>query len=274
MVIDFHTHVFPDKIASKTIAILAEKSGAVPSTDGTVAGLKAQLEKSHTHLGVALPVVTSPPQFDSINRFALSLNEGAAGTAGRILSFGGIHPACEDIEGKMCFLKEKGFLGVKIHPDYQETFINDEGYIRILSAAKELDMIVVTHAGVDDGYAGKPVRCPPELALEVIQKVGHSKFVLAHFGGNRCYEEVYTLLAGQDVYFDTSFVLPDIGEEKFKKMLEKHGEDRILFATDCPWRDIGEEIARVRSYGLTKETEEKILWRNAAKLLGIFGEKL
>ncbi len=269
MVIDFHTHVFPDKIAAKTIAILAQKSGAVPYTDGTVSGLEEQLEKSHTEIGVALPVVTDPRQFEGINRFALSLNEDAGK---RILSFGGIHPACEDIEGKMRYLKEKGFLGVKIHPDYQETFINDEGYIRILLAAKELDMIVVTHAGVDDGYADKPIRCLPELALEAIQRVGHRKFVLAHFGGNRCFEGVYNLLAGQDVYFDTSFVLPDIGEDAFKKMLEKHGEDRILFATDCPWRDIGEEIARVRSYGLNKETEEKILWRNAAGLLGIFGE--
>ena len=271
MVIDFHTHVFPDKIAAKTISVLAEKSGAVPYTDGTVSALQAHLEKNHADLGIVLPVVTDPRQFEGINRFALSLNEGEGG---RILSFGGIHPACEDIEGKMRFLKEKGFLGVKIHPDYQDTFINDEGYIRILSAAKELDMIVVTHAGVDDGYAGKPVRCPPELALEVIQRVGHSKFVLAHFGGNRCFDRVCDLLAGKDVYFDTSFVLPDLTGEQFVKMLERHGQDRILFATDCPWRDVGQEIARVRSYGLKKEIEEKILWRNAAGLLGIFGETI
>ena len=269
MVIDFHTHVFPEKIASKTIALLAQKSGAVPHTDGTVSGLIENLEKGGADIAITLPVVTAPHQFESINRFALTINRQTPKGSGQLISFGGIHPACEDIEGKMRFLKENGFLGVKIHPDYQDTFVNDEGYIRILRASKELDMIVVTHAGVDDGYTDKPVRCPPELALEVIQKVGHSKFVLAHMGGNRYLEGVYTLLAGQDVYFDTSFVLPDIGQANFKKMLEKHGEDRILFATDCPWRDIGEEIARVRSYGLNKETEEKILWRNAAELLGI-----
>jgi len=272
VVIDFHTHAFPDKIAQKTIEILAEKSGATPHTDGTVKGLYAQLESAHADLGVALPVVTNPRQFDSINRFAKGINEQYGAGKTRIVSFGGIHPACEDIDGKMRFLKESGFLGVKIHPDYQETFINDEGYIRILQCAKELDMIVVTHAGVDEGYKDFPVRCPPELALEVIQRVGHSKFVLAHFGGNRYTQKVYELLAGQDVYFDTSFVLADVGKEIFQKTLQKHGADRILFATDCPWRDIGEEIARIRSYGLTKETEEKILWRNAADLLGISGE--
>ena len=269
MVIDFHTHAFPEKIAAKTIALLAEKSDAVPRTDGTVEGLLSQLKGCVADIGIALPVVTNPCQFDSINRFAASVNERFSQSVPAIISFGGIHPACEDIEGKMRFLKENGFLGVKIHPDYQNTFINDEGYLRILSCAKELDMIVVTHAGVDDGYKGLPVRCPPRLVLEVIEKVGHPKFVLAHFGGNRFVTEVYETLAGQDVYFDTSFVLQDVGEENFKKIINKHGADKILFATDCPWRDIGEEIARVRSYGLTKETEEKIFWRNASELLGL-----
>ncbi len=269
MVIDFHAHAFPEKIAAKTIAILSEKSNAVSHTDGTVEGLYTQLKNSRADIGVALPVVTNPKQFDSINRFALSINERFGESEPSIISFGGIHPACEDIDGKMRFLKENGFLGVKIHPDYQDTFIHDEGYIRILQCAKELDMIVVTHAGVDDGYKGLPVRCPPHLVLEVIRRVGHSKFVLAHLGGNRYVPEVYEMLAGQDVYFDTSFVLHDVGEENFKKLVNKHGADRILFATDCPWRNIEEEITRICSYGLTKETEEKILWRNAARLLGL-----
>ena len=93
--------------------------------------------------------------------------------------------------------------------------------------------------------------------------------MLAHLGGNRYAGQVYELLAGQDVYFDTSFVLADVGKDMFLKTLQKHGENRILFATDCPWRDIGEEVTRIRSYGLSKETEEKILWRNAAELLGL-----
>ena len=39
MVIDFHTHMFPHKIAERTIAMLAENSHTIPSTDGTYEGL-------------------------------------------------------------------------------------------------------------------------------------------------------------------------------------------------------------------------------------------
>ena len=67
-----------------------------------------------------------------------------------------VHPdyvteSCEEIEKKMAWIRENGFLGVKIHPDYQGTFITDEGYLKILHCAKEHDLIVVTHAGVDAG---------------------------------------------------------------------------------------------------------------------------
>ena len=35
MIIDFHTHTFPDKMAEKTIAFLSEKGGIKPYREGT-----------------------------------------------------------------------------------------------------------------------------------------------------------------------------------------------------------------------------------------------
>ena len=76
-------------------------------------------------------------------------------------------------------------------------------------------------------------------------------------------------MAGEDVYFDTAYTLNDISENLFKKILKKHGEDKVLFATDCPWREIKEDLDILRSYNLDKDVEEKILYKNALKLLGI-----
>jgi predicted TIM-barrel fold metal-dependent hydrolase len=171
MVIDFHTHIFPDKIARRTIEHLAAKAEIPPFSDGSVDGLLAQMEESGVDLSVTLPVLTSPAQFESVNRFAADVNARFANAERRLISFAGIHPKCEDIEGKMQQIKAWGFLGVKIHPDYQETFIKDEGYLRILEAARSLDLIVVTHAGVDVGYPDAPVRCTPALVREVIDRV-------------------------------------------------------------------------------------------------------
>ena len=74
MIIDFHTHVFPDRIAKKTIAHLSEKGGIPPFSDGTCEGLLSRISAAGVDVAVTLPVLTSPTQFDSVNRFASELN--------------------------------------------------------------------------------------------------------------------------------------------------------------------------------------------------------
>ena len=269
MVIDFHTHAFPDKIANKTIEHLSVKGGISPFSDGSLTGLINSLEQAGSDIGVNLPVMTNPSQFDSVNRFAAEINNAFSVNKRGVISFAGIHPACEDIEGKMKLIKEQNFLGVKIHPDYQQTFFDDDGYIRILKCAKELDLIVTTHAGVDGGYRGCPVRCTPERARNVIRKVGHAKLVLAHLGANEMYDEALELLCGEDVYLDTAYVLRFTDKNRFCKMLDKHGAERILFASDSPWSSISDDVKIIKSFSLDKRTEEMILGENAATLLGL-----
>ena len=267
MVIDFHTHIFPEKIAKSTIDALQKRSNGVGYTDGTDAGLLLNMENAGVDIAVSLPVLTKPTQFESVTNFAISINEKYKNSSRRIISFAGMHPECEEIPKKMRFLKDNGFLGVKIHPDYQNSFINHEGYISILNEAKENDLIVVTHAGVDDGYKGEPVKCPPQLCAEVIKKTNHKKFVLGHYGAHRQWNDALDLLCDLDVYFDTAFTVRTIDEELFKKILYRLGEDNVLFATDCPWRDMKQDLQTVKSFNLGKEIEDKILYKNALKLL-------
>lgn len=269
MIIDFHTHVFPEKIAKPTIDALTIKANGHPTTDGTVEGLIKQMEKGNCDIAITLPVLTKPTQFDSVLRFASQINERFSKEGNKLISFAGIHPRCEDIDGKMAEVKSLGIKGVKIHPDYQETFIDDDGYIEILKCAKKYDLIVVTHAGVDDGYLDRPVMCPPDKILKVLEEVDHGKFVLGHYGAHKQWAEVLEKIAGKNVYLDTAFTLHEIEENLFKEILFKHGEDKVLFATDCPWRDIGDDVATLKSYNLSQEIQDKIFYKNAIKLLGI-----
>ncbi len=268
MIIDFHTHIFPDSIAKRTMEHLTAQGGNEPFSDGTAQGLLTRMEEADVTLSVNLPVLTAPRQFEGTNRFAAESNAFFADKKRRILSFAGIHPACEELEKKMIWIKENGFPGIKIHPDYQATFITDERYVRILECARDLDLIVVTHAGVDGGLP-ECVHCPPHMVRELIRKVPHTKFVLAHFGGHLLWEEVFETLCDEDVYFDTALAFHWIDEALFKKILARHGEDRILFGTDSPWISNQDDLAILRSFSLEKETKEKILSSNARKLLGI-----
>jgi len=86
-IIDFHTHVFPEAIAEKTITMLAEKSQSQPYGNGTFSSLLSSMQTSGVTHSVTLPVVTNPKQFDSILKYAVVCNQNP-----NIFAFGGIHP--------------------------------------------------------------------------------------------------------------------------------------------------------------------------------------
>lgn len=269
MIIDFHTHIFPDKIAASAVSSLAERASITPHTDGTERGLLSALSAAGADIAVNLPVLTRREQFGGTLRFAAEINKKSY-TGARIISFAGVHPDMDDVEGALDLIKSSGFLGIKIHPDYQNTFFDDEKYVRILSYAKSLGLITVTHAGLDGAYVGEEIKCTPKRVLRLLDKIGgYSKLVLAHLGSNALFDEVYECVAGEDLYLDTAYILHEASEETFKKILYKHGDDRILFATDSPWRDIACEVEIIKSRGLGDKTEKKIFSENARRLLGI-----
>ena len=65
------------------------------------------------------------------------------------------------------------------------------------------------------------------------------------------------------------FTLSEIDPQLFKRILAKIGEDKVLFATDSPWRDIEEEAKLLRSLRLGETAEQKIFRDNAMELLGL-----
>ena len=100
MIIDFHTHVFPDRIAAATVEALKKKGNIPAHSDGTVDGLIERMNESGVDISLNLPVVTKATQFDGIFKFANEISSTDFGEK-RIISFAGIHPDCEDVEEKL-----------------------------------------------------------------------------------------------------------------------------------------------------------------------------
>ena len=262
MVIDFHTHTFPDKIAKASMESLSKCSGITPHTDGTVDGLRRSMEEDGVSLSVILPVVTRPAQFETVNRVAAKICEKEEG----LVSFGGIHPDCSDVKRKMREIKSLGLKGVKIHPAYQEVYMDDIRYLRILEAATEQGLIVSVHAGVDIGLPA-PVYAAVERIARAIRETAPEKLVLAHLGGWKEWDAVEEMLAGENVYFDTAFLEDFIDDGQLLRIIRKHGADKILFGTDCPWSGQRESIERLEKLPLSEEEKRMIFAGNAEKLL-------
>lgn len=261
--IDFHTHIFPEQIAEKTISYLSDTCKMTPFVSGKKEALLHSMDNAGINCSVVLPVVTAPRQFDTINRFALQFLEG------NIISFGGIHPDQENYKEKLRWIKEQGLKGIKFHPDYQNTYFNDIRYKRIISYASELDLIIVTHAG-QDPFSPEDIHCTPQMVAEVLDEVCPSKLVLAHMGGNRLFQDVEEYLVGREVYFDTAYVLDKMSQEQFTRMVRTHGVEKILFATDSPWTGQSEFVDCFHRMPLTELEKKQILETNAKKLLELY----
>lgn len=267
MIIDFHTHIFPDSIAEKTIGKLGALINQEPYTDATLDGIKQSMKASGVDYAVLLPVVTRPAQFQSVNAFA----KAVTGKEG-LISFGGIHPATEDYKQEIDQIVALGLKGIKLHPDFQGTFIDDLRYIELIAYALEKGLIVSIHGGVDAGLPD-PVHCPPDKALKMIREVqkrtSTDKLIIAHTGGHLMWDEVEEYLIGENIYMDISFSRREIPREQMIRIIRKHGVDRMLFGSDSPWDGQTETIEYVRGLPFSDEEKEMILGGNAVKLLNM-----
>ena len=285
MIIDFHTHTFPENLAGRAIAKLAASSRARNYLDGTADALEASMKEAGVDYSVLLPVATRPGQQEDINRAAVEVNRHSGETG--LISFGGIHPENEDYREILRGLSRNGVKGIKIHPVFQRVAIDDLRYLRIIECASENDMIVITHAGYDIGFPGEDFSSVRRIE-RMLDAVKPRKCVLAHMGGWDCWEEVEERIAGRDVWLDTAFSLlpiepapgtvrdpeenPPLSRGQFLRMVRRHGADRILFATDSPWSGQRQMVAAIRDSGLGKKEQEAVLGGNARELLGILQE--
>lgn len=262
MIIDFHTHCFPEKIALRAVEKLSFASGGLmPNTDGTVAGLKELMAKTGVDKAVVLNIATNATQQKNVNDFAASIN------GGDFISFGSVFPDSEDCLEELRRIKALGLNGVKLHPDYQGFNVDDEKMKPIYKKIGELGLITVFHAGFDYGFP-PPYGATPDK-MERALKWFESPVIAAHWGGIDCGEGVLNRLCGKDIYFDTSFGYGNIPKYYAEKIMEKHTPDRMLFGTDSPWHTADMELRLLKTLNLSDADMEKITHLNGEKLLGI-----
>ena len=264
MIIDFHVHAFPDALAAKALPLLSKCSGGVkPNYDATISGLESYLAKNNVDYAVVLNIATNPHQEKKVNDFAISLLEKK-----NIIPFGSAHPDSPNALSELERLAKAGIRGIKLHPDYQHFFVDDEKMFPIYKKIAELGFITVFHAGVDIGYPN-PVHCTPERLLRVLDLFDDAPVVAAHFGGWLLWDSVLEDLCGTKVYLDTAFSSGKMPPDYAKELIKAHGADKVLLGSDMPWSDTLDEVRFVQSLDLSAEDEEKILSNNAKRLLNI-----
>jgi len=261
MLIDFHTHAFPDKLASRAVGTLSYACGGViPQTDGSLSSLKKEMAKDGVDISVVQNIATNPKQQTNVNNFAIEINKDPA-----IVAFGSVHPDASDALEELERIKAAGLKGIKLHPEYQGFYPDDEKMKPIYKKISSLGLVTLFHAGQDHGFP-PPYRCTPEHLLNAL-KWFDSPVVAAHWGSLACGTEVIEKLCGLDIWMDTSFGYGFIPKSVAQAIADKHTPDRILFGSDMPWHRPSWEMQLIHSLDLSECDREKIYFRNAQSLL-------
>ena len=276
MIIDFHTHNFPDAIAPRAIASMVEmlRHQFVPFGDGTLACQLVDARANGIDRCVMCPIATKPSQADVILRSALEIRDGARGeeAARIIIPLASVHPADPDFKAHLKAIADAGIPGIKLHPYYQGFRLDDPAVFPFFAAVRDLGLFVIAHCGYDHGFLNVPMCCGPvEIAalLAAVPGLG-PRFVAAHLGGREGNPPGATdMLLETGCLIDTACLEILQDEPDAIRVMETWPTERIVFGTDYPWNRQRRLVEWVKRYRPDPAEQELIFHGDAERVLGL-----
>lgn len=200
-----------------------------------------------------------------------------AGHEDRLVAVGSVHPRrTRDARGDTGRLfDDLGIRMLKIHPPHQLFAANaylagDEALAGIYSAAEERGRPVMIHTGTSIFPGARNRFADPMAADDVALDFPRLPLILAH-AGRPLYMATAIFLARRhaNVHLDLSGIPPAKLLEYLPRLEELSG--RCLWGTDYPSPGVASMGGNVRAFlalGLSDDAKRKILFDNAAALLG------
>ncbi len=279
MIIDFHTHIFPDKVSENREKYFGNEPAfklLYSSPKSKLVGAEKLIEVMDEN-GVDKTVVFGFPwkndeYFRMHNDYIL---ESVLKYPDRLIGFACFDPFNVNAENETARCLEGGLSGLGELAFYT-TGIDEESLKRLspvmeICRKKNAPALIHTNEPVGHYYPGKT----PNTLLEIynlIKRFPENKIVLAHWGGgifffNLLKKEVKESL--RNVYFDTaaSPYLYDL--HIYRQAKDIIGGDKILFGSDYPLLKPERYFNEIKSAGLENEDIEKILGITASTLLNL-----
>ncbi len=261
MVYDVHAHVFPEKIALRAGEMISRFYGLPVPHDGTAATLFSLSDKAGVDRCLIHSVALTPRNVASINAFIADV---AREHAARVTGFFTLHPDMETADMERAFRDalDAGLKGLKVHPDMQAFALDDPRADRMFALCEGVCPALI-HTG-DRRYHYSN----PDQTKRLLKRRPRLTVIGAHFGGWSEWREAQRTLAGENLYVDTSSSQYALNDDELRAAISAFGEEHVLFGSDYPMWDPGDELRRIRALSLGDAAEEKILGGNLARLLG------
>ena len=279
MIIDAHTHIFPERFRNERTDVLErdrtfrELFSRPSSKLATADELLSVMDET----GVQVSVIAGIG-WENLE-VAREANENILDVCSRhpnrFIGLASINPAWGDsamTELLRCI--DSGISGIgELHPGPQGFELDDFELVASLVEVAEshnLPLLIHSSEPVGHDYPGKGA-VTPEVLLSFISHFPSAQIICAHWGGGLPFytlmPEVQELL--KNVYFDSA-ATPFLYDSKIFRVVESLvGPEKLLFASDYPLIQPLQVIDQIVGTGFSGNSQELILGHNAARLFGL-----
>ena len=248
MIIDIHTHV-PARSAWPLMLAEDRRNGVVVNVVSSLG-------------------VSGWPNYPTseIVREANDLAVAFAATApGHVLWFGYLNPQLPDWSEELDLCLEQGAVGIKLWTSLRDAAGQAAACDAVADRAGQLGLPVLIHTWnrTDPNLPGEFDSA--DFAGLALNHPG-TRFIAAHAGANwRQATGLYTDLP--NVWVDICGGYPQRG--MVEDLVAELGPERVLYGSDALGRSLASQIAKVEFAAVSAAVKERVLWRNAAALLGL-----
>lgn len=279
MIIDFHTHIFPDNIRSRREAYFpSEPEFALlyRSPKSKLVGA-AEIVAAMDEAGVDKSVVFGFPWQtpDTCRRHNDYVLEAAARYPDRLVGFGCLNPLSPGAAAEALRCIDSGMAGIGelafYHSELDERALDSLAPIMQLCRQRDLPVMIHVNEPLGREYPGKSANSLGQI-YALVKRFGRNKLVLAHWGGGiflylLLKKEVKEALA--NVYYDTAASPFVYDLDIFPLAVRLAGVEKILFGSDFPLISPSRYFSELDRTALTPEQCGRILGQNAKQLLGL-----
>lgn len=279
MIIDVHTHIFPEDICSNRQAFFdgEPEFRLLYDSPGSKLVGASDLILSMDENGVEKSVVFGFPWngFDKVNAHNDYIIEMVRAYPDRLIGFCCVNPCHGLAESEVARCIGEGLKGVGELAFYKTRM--DEGVTACLSPVMDLcrksglPVMIHTNEPIGHAYPGKA----PMTLSEIYGLATHfpdNKIILAHWGGGLFF---YNLLKKQvrnalkNVYVDTAASPFLYRHEIYRVATIAFGAEKILFGSDYPLLKASRYFDEMKNSGISDDDTRLICGENAAKLFNV-----
>jgi uncharacterized protein len=255
-------------------------TGYRANLDYSVEGLLAEMDANGIDFGLAIQIVETPDAKSGLAESRSILKK----SGGRLRPVVTIDPTKGNaaIESALGLWDgEDGIAGIKLFPGYRPFYPHDRRLHPVYEFARAHGLPILVHQG-DTLHKDGLIKFARPIELdEVAVRYPDVRFVLCHFGNPWIDEAAELVYKNENIYVDTSGLLPHPSSPYFARLVEQCRErllsailtvgspDRILYGSDWPLQELSQSVGLIEHLDLPAEDREKILGGNARRLFGV-----